>query len=221
MDPCFSPRALLLDMDGLMVDSEPLWFEVERAFVRSRGPFEWTREQWRQCIGCGTRFTLTTMSEAFGFEVDFVRDFDAIHDLFVARVAELELMPGCRELVVELHGKIPMAVASSSPRKLVEAVVDRFEMRPRFDAIVTGSDVERPKPAPDIFLRAADKLGVAAKDCLVLEDSVAGARAARAAGMHVICVPEGDPAGRGFDEVASAIEKDLFAARKRMVIERA
>jgi mannitol-1-/sugar-/sorbitol-6-/2-deoxyglucose-6-phosphatase len=214
----FSPRALLLDMDGLMVDSEPLWFEVERAFVRSRGDFEWTRELWRVCIGSGTRFTLTTMREAFGFDVDFVRDFEQIHDLFVARVQELAVKPGCLELVTAARGKLKLAVASSSPKNLVEAVLERFEIASLFDAVVTGSDVERPKPAPDIFLRAAERLGVAPADCLVLEDSFAGATAARAAGMPVIVVPDGDPTGRKFETVASAIEHDLHAALARITI---
>jgi len=79
-----------------------------------------------------------------------------------------------------------MALASSSPRRLVEATLARFGFRDRFDAVVTGDCVARPKPAPDIFLEAARRLGLPREGCVVLEDSLAGVRAASAAGMRVI-----------------------------------
>lgn len=210
--PPWSPRALLLDMDGLMVDSEPLWFRVEAAFARERGG-DWTAALAAECVGRGMAAMLRRMGETLGFEVDVARDASRIVDLFIASVGDLELKPGCRELLEAARGRAGLALASSSPMRLIAAVLSRFELRPVLDAVISGEDVLHLKPAPDIFLRAAETLGVEPAACVVLEDSLAGATAGRAAGMVVIAVPEGDPPGRGFEEVADAVVSDLFRAR--------
>src|ERR1700756_4190043 len=88
----FSPHALVLDMDGLMVDSEPLWFQVERGFAAARGGV-WTHALALRCVGRGTAYTLRTMGEVFGFAVDVQRDTAAIFDAFVERLEELALKP--------------------------------------------------------------------------------------------------------------------------------
>jgi sugar-phosphatase len=213
----FSPRALVLDMDGLMVDSEPLWFEVERDFAAQRGG-EWTHELWRRCIGRGTPYTLRTMSEEFNFTVNVGPDTAEIMNAFVRRLGELALKPGCRELVDEVEGKLPLAVASSSPRRLIRAVLERFAFEQRFRVMVSGEEVLQPKPAPDIFKRAATELGVPPAQCAVFEDSVAGVTAGHAAGMFVVAVPEGPWEGRGFEAVADRIVPDLFAARRTIAL---
>jgi HAD superfamily hydrolase (TIGR01509 family) len=207
--PC---RAVLFDMDGLMVDSEPLWFQVERGFAAARGG-DWTEDLASACVGQGMVNTLRVMHESFGFPVDVERDASAIVELFASRVAELTLKTGFEELLAEVRSRsVPAALASSSPRRLVEAVMDRFGVRERFDAIVTGDCVAHPKPAPDIFLEAARRLGVPPQGCVVLEDSLAGVRAAQAAGMRVIAVPEGT-ASTEMTARADAVVSDLHAAR--------
>ena len=208
MIPC---AALLFDMDGLMVDSEPLWFEVERAFARARGG-DFTPELARACVGRGLANTLEVMHRTFDFPVDPARAAADIHARFVARVGELQLKPGFLELFEEAGARsVPRALASSSSRGIVVATLDRFGLRPRFEAVVTGDDVPHPKPAPDIFLEAARRLQAEPAGCVVLEDSPSGARAARAAGMAVIAVPE---VHRGvFDAPADAVVTDLYAAR--------
>jgi HAD superfamily hydrolase (TIGR01509 family) len=203
--------ALLLDMDGLLVDSEPLWFQIERGFCRDRG-FVWTEELAAPCIGRGLRNTLDTMGERFGFAVEHDRDAAEIEDRYVAAVGDLAFKPGAAALLDAAAGVVPMALASSSPRRLIAAIVDRFGLQPRLSAIVSGEDVARPKPAPDIFLRAAADLGVPPARCAVLEDSLAGCTAGRAAGMIVVAVPEGPWEGRGFEVVADVIVRDLLEA---------
>ena len=204
-------RALVFDMDGLMVDSEPLWFEVEREFARARGG-DFTPELARTCIGRGMAHTLEIMHERFGFEVDVERDAAAIIDMFVGRVGDLALKPGFLELFDEARALgVPRALGSSSARRLVEATLGRFGLGESFEAVVTGDCVARPKPAPDIFLEAARRLGVAPAACVVLEDSLSGVEAARAAGMRVIAVPEHGAAG--FESRADAVVADLRAAR--------
>jgi mannitol-1-/sugar-/sorbitol-6-/2-deoxyglucose-6-phosphatase len=206
----FAPAALVLDMDGLMVDSEPLWFEVERTFAADRGA-EWTLAHAHVAVGRGLATTLSIMHEAFGFPVDVVRDTAWIQGAFVDRVGSLAFKPGCLELL-DAAAALPLAVASSSPMRLIRAVLDRFAIAERFQVIVSGESVANPKPAPDIFLRTAAELGVAPARCAVFEDSLAGATAGHAAGMFVVAVPEGPPEGRGFEAVANVIVTDLFEA---------
>lgn len=198
-------------MDGLLVDSEPLWFEIERGFCRDRG-FDWTDAFAAACVGRGLGATLAAMGERFGFAIDPDRHGAEVVDGFIARVVDLSLKPGAGALLDAARGAVPLALASSSPRRLINAVVDRFDLRPRLAAIVSGEEVARPKPAPDIFLRAAAALGVPPARCAVLEDSLAGATAGRAAGMIVIAVPEGPWEGRGFEAVADVIVPDLHRA---------
>jgi sugar-phosphatase len=142
------------------------------------------------------------------------RDAAEIMNAFIANVGELALKPGCSELLDEATGKLPLALASSSPRRLITAVLQRFDIMQRFRAVVSGEEVAQAKPAPDIFLRAAAALGVAPDTCAVFEDSLAGATAGRAAAMFVVAVPEGAWQGRGFEAVADRIVPDLFAARE-------
>ena len=215
----FSPKALVLDMDGLMVDSEPLWFRVERDFAAARGG-AWTHALADQCVGRGTPYTLSVMSKAFGFTVDVALDAGEMMSAFLGRLDELALKRGCSELLDEAEGKVPLAVASSSSRRLIRAVLDRFDLARRFRAVISGEEVLHPKPAPDIFVRAAAELGVAPAACAVFEDSLPGATAGRAAGMFVVAVPEGRWEGRGFEDVADRIVPDLFAAREAIVLSR-
>jgi HAD superfamily hydrolase (TIGR01509 family) len=203
--------ALVFDMDGLMVDSEPLWFAVEREFARVRGG-DWTQELALTCVGQGTPHTLREMQRMFGFAVDVERDARAVAEMFILRVQELALKPGFEELLAAgLGAGLPCSVASSSARKLVESTLRRFGVLDRFVTVTTGDDVQRHKPAPDVFLLAAERLGVAPGACVVLEDSMAGVRAARAAGMRVVAVPERDAAR--FAGLADAVVDDLHGAR--------
>ena len=206
----FSPRALVLDMDGLLVDSEPLWYEVERSFAAERGA-AWTLAHAHAAVGRGLAATLTMMHEAFGFPVDVAADTAWIIEAFIARVGDLALKPGGLALL-DAAPPLSLALASSSSLRLIHAVLDRFAITARFQSIVSGESVAHPKPAPDIFLRAAAELGVDPAQCAVLEDSLAGATAGHEAGMFVIAVPEGPPEGRGFEAVSNVIVKDLFEA---------
>jgi beta-phosphoglucomutase-like phosphatase (HAD superfamily) len=111
-----------------------------------------------------------------------------------------------------------MAAASSSVGRLVRGVLEGLGLAPSFHAIVSGDDVVNPKPAPDIFLEAARRLGVDPAGCVVLEDSLAGATAAHAAGMPVIAIPE--RATPGIERVATIIVTDLHEARRNLVLAR-
>jgi HAD superfamily hydrolase (TIGR01509 family) len=207
-------HSLVFDMDGLMVDSEPLWFEVERAFALGRGG-DWTESLAHASVGQGIARTLQTMHEVLGFEVDVESDAATIVDMFIARVGGLALKIGCAELLdVARERGVPCALASSSAKALVEATLARFALGDRFGAVVSGDCVARPKPAPDIFLEAARRLRANVAGCVVLEDSLAGVKGARAAGMRVIAVPEREP--ERFVGIADAVARDLREAREML-----
>jgi sugar-phosphatase len=211
-------QALLFDMDGLMVDSEPLWFEVERDFARAHGG-DWTPELAASGIGKGLDHTLRTMNAAFGLPVgpSHRPTHEAwIVDTFLARAHKIAIKTGCLELLAAGKGVVPMAAASSSVGRLVRGVLHGLGLAPSFDAIVSGDDVANPKPAPDIFLEAARRLGVAPAACVVLEDSLAGTTAAHAAGMQVIAVPERSTPG--IEKVATMVVADLHEARRALTL---
>lgn len=203
-------EALLFDLDGLMIDSEPLWQGVEHAIAASYGKV-WSDELARACQGTGLPNTIRVMRETLGIPLEDAEGVERLISEFVERLPDLRLQPGCRELVGAAHGRIPMAVASSNKRRLVEPIVAHFGLLGFFAAVVTGDDVHRTKPEPDIFLYAAERLGRPAAGCVVLEDSIAGVAAGVAAGMAVLAVPT-MPDER-FGQMTPHVLKDLHEAR--------
>lgn len=208
----FRPDAVVFDMDGLLVDSEPLWFEVEREFARARGG-EFTEAHARACVGKGLASTLAFFSSTFGFATDAERDAREIVDAFVARARELRPKPGALALLDVASERVPVALASSSPERLIAATLGALGVSSRFDVVVSGERVARPKPAPDVFVAALDRLGVPAARAVVLEDSLAGATAGRAAGAYVVAVPEVQPPDPAFSRVADRVVSSLIEAR--------
>jgi sugar-phosphatase len=208
-----APRALLFDMDGLLIDSEPLWAEVEADFARARGG-EFTAAHAQACVGRGLVHTLEFMSATFGFPVDLARDTEDIVGRFLARTPDLALKRGARALLDEAAGRVKIALGSSSSRRIVAASLQAVGVAASFEVVVTGDDVARTKPAPDIFLECARQLGVRPSECVVLEDSLAGAQAGRAAGARVIAVPEPATDEAPFRRFAYAVVPDLVAARR-------
>jgi HAD superfamily hydrolase (TIGR01509 family) len=135
---------------------------------------------------------------------------DELVRVFLDRVGELRLKPGATELLDAAAGRLPLALASSSTALIIEAVLEHVALRSRFAVVVSGSAVARPKPAPDIFLRAAELLGLPARRCVAREDSPAGVSAAHAAGMTVSAVPERE--NGPFDARAHYVVTDLHQA---------
>jgi HAD superfamily hydrolase (TIGR01509 family) len=197
-------------MDGLLVDSEPLWLRVEHALVARHGG-AWSAELARRCIGTGLPRTVEIMRAVGGIAIGVEEGVRELVRGFLERAGELALKPGASELCARAaQAGLPLALASSSSRVLVDAVLERFRLGDRFAAVLTGDDVARPKPAPDLFLAASARLGVPPSWCVVLEDSLAGVEAARAAGIPVIAVPEADAAL--FRALTPHVVRDLYEA---------
>jgi len=180
--------AVIFDFDGTLVDTMPLHFEAYRRTFAEMD-LELTREAFDANIGGNARETIPKLLAGRAAPSDLER----IH----RRKKEIvrELLAGgpipvlqTAELLDAFDGRMPMALASSGSRQGIEIVLDRFGWTRYFEAVITGEDVEHGKPAPDLFLLAAEKLKARPDVCLVFEDTDAGVEAARAAGMRVIDV---------------------------------
>lgn len=184
--------AVILDFDGLILDTETPAFESWREIYAGYG-HELDLEQWQAALGRapGEGFdALAHLATLVGAPFDA----EAVRARRQARKRELcdalSLLPGVCELLDQADALgLPCAVASSSRRDWVEGYLGRHGIRGRFVCVCTADDVERAKPAPDVFLSAAASLGVPAGSCVVFEDSPNGILAARAAGMYCVAVP--------------------------------
>ena len=184
--------ALIFDMDGLMLDSERIAQVAWRRAARDQG-FDFSDEVFRGVIGLKLpdveAYLRRELSRDFPFETVYRRKQAYVDEIVEA--SGLPLKPGLLELLDAIEARrLKKAVASSSPRRVVENNLERVGLSGRFDALVGGDQVERGKPAPDIFLAAAGELDAPPQSCLVLEDSNAGVQAAHAAGMAVIMIPD-------------------------------
>jgi HAD superfamily hydrolase (TIGR01509 family) len=188
------PAAVLCDMDGLLVDSEALWFAVQDDVMRAAGE-RWTTEDQHATLGVplerSARYLLAKTGVT-GAEADArwpAVAQDLIDRMVVAERAGVDVQPGALELLDALTAAgVPMALVSNSQRVLVDGVLPTLGAR-RFAVTVSANEVEHGKPHPEPYLTAAAALGVAPGECVVLEDSLTGATAGLAAGCRVVGVP--------------------------------
>jgi len=181
--------ALILDMDGVIIDSNPVHRDVWAAYNRRYG-IETDEAMQQRMYG---RRNDDIVRDFFGgrLTLEEVRAHGAAKErLFretIGPVLNAALVPGVREFL-ERHRHQPLGLASNAEPENIEFVLDTARLRPYFRAVVDGHQVARPKPHPDIYLRAAELLGTPPKDCVVFEDSFTGIEAAQAAGMAVVGV---------------------------------
>ena len=182
-------RAVVFDMDGVLISSEEVWDEVREAFARERGA-PWPPEAQRAMMGMNTAEWSGYMRDTVGLRLSPAEIAAEVERRLVARYRDdLPLIPGAADAVRALAARLPLGLASSSPRGLIGAVLDAAGLSGAFAVTVSSEEVPRGKPAPDVYLRALDLLGVAPGDAAAVEDSGAGLRAASAAGMRVVAIP--------------------------------
>ncbi len=184
-------QAAIFDMDGLLVDSEPLWKRAERECFAEVG-IDVTEEMARITA---PMTTAEVAAHWFAYRPWAGRSTRELEEAVIARVRSLisgqaEPLPGVREVLHACHARgWRVALASNSPRVLCEHVLDALGLGRWFDTILSAEQVARGKPAPDIYIEAARRLATSPSRCLVFEDSVSGVRAAREAGMTVVAIP--------------------------------
>ena len=184
-----SLQAVLFDMDGLLIDSEPLWFEVETDIMTRLGGV-WTPADQQALLGSALDPAVRYFLERARVPADPAEVREWMVGGIVDKVLEhgVKIMPGAAELVAAVDASgLPYALVTSSRRRFVDAVLAQTGLR--FPVIVTGSDVSRGKPDPEPYLLATRRLNVPPPSCLVLEDSSTGVTAAEAAGCFVVAVP--------------------------------
>ncbi|MFR9731726.1 HAD family hydrolase [Saccharopolyspora sp. MS10] len=212
-------RAVVFDMDGVLVESEHLWERMWARFAAARGA-TWTLEQTRQVQGMSAPEWAAFLA-AFSGAAESVADTErlVVDDMIAALDAgEIELLPGAERMVEEVSARAPIALASSAPRRVIDAVLDRHALTSGFSATVSSAEVPHGKPSPDVYLAAARELGPAPADCLAVEDSGNGLRAAAAAGMTVLAIPNRDyPPAASALAVASFVARDLDEVRVRLL----
>ena len=196
-----APAAVIFDMDGLLVDTERLSFGASALVLRDLRGVTLPHEVMVALVGRRYDECWAYMRELYGL-TESIEELEAAQTAYYAPMLreQAEPMPGARELVAALHERgYPLAIASSSPLWQIEAVVDRLNLRGMLAAVASGEEVPHGKPAPDVYLLAAERLGVPPARCLALEDSGPGTIAAKAAGMRVIAVPSAETAGHSFE----------------------
>jgi HAD superfamily hydrolase (TIGR01509 family) len=207
-------EAVILDMDGLLLDTERVY---RRAFIAAaaRLGFDMREELYQGLIGLADNECVALIEDHFGPQLrinQYQRELADCLQQFLG--AGIPLKPGAVELMDELAQRgLPRALATSTNRATAETHLRCAGLFDRFDAIVTWEDVERGKPHPDLFLKAARAIGVAPQRCVVLEDSPLGIRGAHAAGAMPVMVPDLLAATEELRNICVAVVKDLYEAR--------
>jgi HAD superfamily hydrolase (TIGR01509 family) len=182
-------EAVVFDLDGVLVRTEELWDEVRSALAQERGA-RYDGEAQRAMMGMSSLEWSRYMHEELGVPEAQEEISDEVVRRMEARYRErLPLIPGAREAVERLAARWRLGVASSSNRPLIDAVLELSELERYFAATVSSEEVARGKPAPDVYLEAASRLGVDPARCVAIEDSHSGIRSAKAAGMRVVAIP--------------------------------
>lgn len=208
-------KAVVFDMDGLLVDSEVVYCEALTSQAAAMG-YELPREVMNRMIGHAWAGSAQVLRDHFGpdFDTEHLRagSIDRFYDLAQAEIA---LKAGVLEILEYLdRAGLPRAIATSSRRTDVEHHLSAHGLFERFDAVLAQGDYPRPKPNPDPYLKAAEALGVDPRDCLALEDSHNGVRAAAAAGMMTIMVPDMLDPTEEMHQLCIRIAADLHEVRE-------
>jgi HAD superfamily hydrolase (TIGR01509 family) len=182
-------EAVVFDLDGVLLDSEQLWDETREQLAKERGG-RWHDRAQRDMMGMSSREWSRYMHETIGLpESPEDINREVVERLAAAYREQLPVIPGAREAVERLAARWPLGLASSSNRELIDLALELLGVRCLFKATVSSEEVARGKPAPDVYLEAARRLGVDPAHTAAMEDSHNGILAAKAAGMRVIAIP--------------------------------
>ncbi len=185
------PEAVVFDMDGILIETEPIWDEVRRGLAAGEN-LPWPDEATQAMMGMSTQEWSTYLVQTVGLSGTPEQVAQRVIDGVAAEYAtHLPVLPGAVEAVARMAARGPVAIASSSPRRLIDLVTAQLGLTEYLTVTVSTEEVDRGKPWPDGYLRACSLLGVDPTRCVAVEDSTNGVRSAHAAGMTVVCVPPG------------------------------
>jgi HAD superfamily hydrolase (TIGR01509 family) len=214
-------EAVIFDFDGVLIDSELLWTKADRRMLASH----------HISYSGGDRHLFTGRSQADAAEI-FIKKFGMrLPRVMVIeqRLASLEevyseiepqLMPGAEQLIKAIHQEgIKLAIASGTPKRIIEAIIKRRNLADFFGAVVSSDEVKRGKPSPDVYLYAASKINAIPEKCVVFEDAQSGALAAKSAGMFCIAVPNEHTKAQDFsmaDLIISRLDETTLETIKNL-----
>jgi HAD superfamily hydrolase (TIGR01509 family) len=204
-------RAVIFDLDGVIVDSEIWWDEARQAFAAERGR-TWSEDDRRAVMGANSRQWSVTMRERLAIDDDPPSIERAIVDAVVGRYHRegAPAIDGAAEAVRRIAAALPIGLASSAHREVIDAALTATGLEAVFRVVVSSDEVSQGKPEPDVYLEAARRLGCPPSACLVVEDSYNGVRAAKAAGMTCVLVPNRTiPPAPGTAELADFVIERL------------
>jgi HAD superfamily hydrolase (TIGR01509 family) len=182
-------EAVVFDLDGVLLQSEEVWDAVRERYVRERGG-RYDEEVQRAMMGMSAPEWSRFLHEEAGVSDEPAAiNRDVVERMLEAYRRDLPLLPGAVDAVRRMADAFPLALASSSNREVFEEVLELAGLAGCFHATVSSEEVERGKPAPDVYLEAARRLGVAPERCAAVEDSHAGIRSAKSAGLRVVAIP--------------------------------
>ncbi len=184
-------EAVIFDMDGLLIDSEPVWNKARVAMAANHG-YAWSAHDHQAVMGVSTGTWVRYMQEKLGLDMatQAVENTIIQHMVAYYKTEGVPYLPGAVEAVDLARASVPIAIASGSHPALIEAVSSDAALSGKFQVVLSADEVGKGKPEPDVYLEAAKRLGVNPANCLCLEDSGNGILAGKAAGMRVVAVPD-------------------------------
>jgi beta-phosphoglucomutase family hydrolase len=181
-------ESMIFDMDGVIIDSEPIHYEINKVIFKDL-QITLDDEEYRKFIGVTNTYMWTYLKEKYSLKhtLEELLENHYIKNLEYLKTCEDKPIPGITKLLEGLKKEgITIALASSSPMEFIETILKLFNIRNYFKVVISGENIRRSKPEPDIFLAAAEALGTLPENCVVLEDAMHGVRAAKAAAMKCI-----------------------------------
>lgn len=208
-------KALIFDMDGLMIDSERLYFQTEREIAR-KFQKNVSNETLGRMMGRKPIESMKLFVEELGLPLSPEEVLETRTRIMHEKMkTELMAMPGLHHILDAFYGRLKLAVCTAAQEEFLDIALDRLNIREKFSALQTSDGIQKGKPDPEIYLAACEKLGLKPQECVVLEDSSNGALAGKRAGSYVIAVPSEYTRGQDFS-FADFVAADLFQAEKHI-----
>lgn len=202
-------KGIIFDMDGVLINSEPFHYQVWKEALKKRG-INLDYEIYKPCIGSTVQVLMQILHEHYGVDENddsFPLEVKSLKQEMIEKQGYPPLIPYVKDMLERFHeAGYQMAVASSSPQEYIENVTSYWGISPYFQVLVSGEHVEHSKPAPDIFLKTADILGLLPEECLVIEDSENGCRASKAAGMTCMAYYNPDSGKQNLQTASVVVE---------------